>query len=218
MRSAPRLGWSFPLQRAIYAADSLGKPLVVVKHLFARYSSACGRHSASVLEVMQHQQAGFANQPVLCRPEAGPEIGSGRDLIEPWAERACLVVANLLRAWTSLAGSARWLAPSAGAGLWRSSATQRALPSAHTLRRFLQKELHSHLDDLPKPYPFVDTQPVAPPTLPSAITTRLLVTDLSDPRGLARSFAIGKQIEPVEARGRAEETGKRMVEFLARYT
>jgi len=221
MMAARRPGWNFGLQRAIEAADSLGKPLVVVEALSASYPWASARHSAFVLEGMQHQQAAFADKPVLYHPYAEPEVGAGRGLIEAWAERACLVVTDH---WPCL-DLPRWQRRVAGAievrmeaidscGIVPLQATPRAFPTAHAFRRFLQKELPSHLEDLPKPDPFVGAQLVAPPELPDAIATRWPAADLSDPRGLARDLPIDQQVEPVEARGGAEEAGRRMVEFL----
>ena len=51
MMAARRPGWNFGLQRAIEAADSLGKPLVVVEALSASYPWASARHSAFVFGV-----------------------------------------------------------------------------------------------------------------------------------------------------------------------
>ncbi len=221
MMAARRPGWNFGLQRAIEAADSLGKPLVVVEPLSASYPWASARHSAFVLEGMRHQAEAFASKPVLYHPYAEPEPGAGRGLIEAWAERACLVVTDH---WPCLE-LPRWQRKVAGqigvrmeaidsCGIMPLQSTPRAFPTAHAFRRFLQRELPSHLGDLPKPDPFVGAKLPTAPAMPKGIHEQWPAADLSDPRALAQALPIDQAVEPVDVRGGAAEASARMVEFL----
>ncbi len=182
-----RLGWNFALQRAVDEASRLDKPLVILEALRCGYRWASDRLHRFVIDGMAdhaRQLDGSERQGVVYYPYLEPEADAGKGLLEALAERAALVVTDdfpcfFLPRLVEAAGRqlARLepggLAEGTGVrleavdanGLLPLRAADKVFARAFDFRRFLQKNLPSHLGDLPRvdPLSLQDGGPGLPP-------------------------------------------------------
>lgn len=211
MSAARRPSWNFSLDRAIWWAERLRKPLAVVETFACDERWMNPRHAAFLLGGMEDNAAALAGKQIAYRPlVAAGSAALGRGLAE-LAGEACLVVAD----WNPVREAADRLAETAGriaalvesvdcCGLLPLAATDKAYPTAHAFRRFLQRSLADHLADAPS------ARPKLPPRIPPCkdFCTRQvkgLLVDRSEQIGLAMA-AVNKHcpdrnIQPVEFRG-----------------
>ncbi|MHB8766885.1 MAG: deoxyribodipyrimidine photolyase, partial [Deferrisomatales bacterium] len=152
MIAARRTRWSFALDRAAEWCEGLGKPLLVFEPLRAGYPFACDRFHRFVLDGMADNQRACADAGVAHYPYVEPEPGAGRGLLAALASEACVVVTDdapgffyprMLRAAAEQVPVL--LEAVDGNGLLPLRAADRAFPTAHSFRRFLQKTLREHL-------------------------------------------------------------------------
>ena len=152
MTAARRLSWNFALDRAIEWAVELDKPLLVFEPLRAGYRWASARHHQSVIDGMADQADRLEGSPVGYFPYVEPEPGAGRGLLAALASRASCVIADespnfflprLLEAGRR-AVSCRMEAVDS-VGLLPLSVPGRSFSAAYHFRRYLHKELPSHL-------------------------------------------------------------------------
>ena len=79
MVAARRLGWSFPLARAVRLANDHGVPLVVFEALRAGYPHASDRPHAFVIAGMAERARTLTGRPgVRYVPYVEPRPGDGR--------------------------------------------------------------------------------------------------------------------------------------------
>ena len=198
---------NFSLQRAAEWAQHLGKPLVILSAVRLDYRWATDRTHAFILDSMADVAAGLAetNAEVLSYVE--PEEGAGKGLVFALAERACVVVVDdapiffLPRMTEAAADRIDVLMEGVDHnGLLPLAATDRVFTRAYDLRRYLQKELPDHLDDVPDEDPIRDL-PAAPKSLlsdfseqwPALAPDRKLVGDLDLDHGVPATDLIGGQ-------------------------
>ncbi|HXI03949.1 MAG TPA: hypothetical protein VNI57_12310, partial [Candidatus Saccharimonadales bacterium] len=160
MTAFRRAGWSFALERAADWARELGKPLVVLEALRCDYAWASDRFHRFVLDGMARNARSFDRRAVTYYPYVEPSKGAGRGLLEVLAENACIVVTDDYPAFflpRMREAAARRVAVRMEAvdsnGLLPIRATDRLFKTAHSFRRFLQKELPDRLPRFPKPDP-----------------------------------------------------------------
>jgi len=155
--------WNFALQRAARHARELGKPLVILEALRSGYPWASDRLHQFVLDGMRANRAHLANQNTLYFPYVEPEHGAGSGLLAALAQEACLVVSDeypsffiprMQEAAAAKIGAAFELVDSNG--LLPLRASERVFNRAVDFRRFLQKVLPEHLENLPAEDPLVD--------------------------------------------------------------
>lgn len=223
MIAARRSRFNFGLERAADWARALGRPLVVLEPLRAGYRWASDRLHRFVLDGMAANRAAFDGRAVTYHPYVEPAHGDGRGLLAAVASRAALVVTDeyptfFLPRMVAAAGEqldVRLEVVDSG-GLLPLAATDRAFPTAHSFRRFLQHHLLGHLERMPLEDPLAAALPAAVP-LPAEVTDRWpaasdALLDGSAPELAA--LAVDHQVTPVDLAGGSGAAGRLLEEFL----
>jgi deoxyribodipyrimidine photo-lyase len=155
-----RSHYNFALQRAVELSCELNKPLLVLEGLRCGYRWASDRLHRFVLQGMAHHRARFAAAKVAYYPYVEPEQGAGKGLLEALARRACAVVTDdypcfFLPDMISAAGSRLAVRCEAvdSNGLLPLRAADRVFARAFDFRRFLQRNIQTHLAAVPAPDP-----------------------------------------------------------------
>jgi len=179
MTANRRASHNFALDRAVAHAKALGKPLLVLEALRCDYQWASDRLHAFVLQGMADNQAAFAGSPVRYYPYVEPSVGAGRGLFAELANRACVVVADdypcfflpRMLAAAARATDVRVEAVDSNGLLPVAAPGERVFTRAFDFRRWLQKNLPTHLDEVPSARPLAGLDlPVV--RLPSGVTKR----------------------------------------------
>ncbi|MDD5088960.1 MAG: deoxyribodipyrimidine photolyase, partial [bacterium] len=156
MRTNRRVTYNFSLQRAVWWARRLARPLVVVDILPLDYPWASERLHAFAMEGMT--DLGEKLDPSAARydPVIEKKSGEGCALLCALAQNACVVVTDeyptrFFRRQLSESFSGMNLRIEAvdSCGLLPLRAAERVFPTAYAFRRFLQKNLPSHLNHPP---------------------------------------------------------------------
>jgi deoxyribodipyrimidine photo-lyase len=165
MTSYRRRYFNFSLERAIFWATELRKPLLILEALACSYPWACTRFHTFIIEGMRDNLRQFKNSPAVYIPFVERFRGEGAEFFSKLASRACLIVTDDFPAFQI----PRWIQTVAGRypvllekvdsnGLFPIRATARLFVTASSFRRFLQKQ--------PQPqFPVAD--PLAGVELPS---------------------------------------------------
>lgn len=220
-----RLGWNFALDQAVHRARELDLPLVILEGLRSDYPWASDRLHAFALGGMAEHAERLKEGPVVYYPFVEPERGAGTGLLAAVSRHAALVVTDLYPAFflpRMLAAAAdrfdvRLEAVDSN-GLLPLSATDGPFKAAVHFRRFLQKNLGTHLVDLPSPDPLdgAGLRPAAP--LPEEIVARWApatpeLLDADD--GALARLPVDHSVGPVSSRGGTAEARRRLARFLA---
>ena len=236
MTAARRPGWNHALERALYWARSLNRPLVIFEPLRAGYRWASDRHHRFVIDGMADNARAFAERAVTYLPYLEPAPGEGRGLLAALSRRAAVVVGDE----TPMFFLPRMLAAAEAqvdcrfetvdtCGLMPLAQSPRAWPTAYSFRRACQKLLPAHFDD----WPLADClEGVALPrlaALPEAITGRWPMATamrgasaLDGASHIERTLAIDHSVAPVATIGGHVAGTARLAAFiddgrLARY-
>lgn len=160
MIAARRAQWNYALDRALERCEELGKPLVVLEALRCAYPWASLRLHRFILEGMADNARAFSRAGMTYYPYVEPSPGEGRGLLETLSKRACVVVTDeypcfFLPAMAEAAARrvAVLLEQVDSNGLLPLHASPASFATAHSFRRFLQKELPAHLAAPPRPDP-----------------------------------------------------------------
>ena len=179
MISSRRSGSNFALQRAIDRSAKLKKPLVILEALRVGYEWASDRLHRFVMQGMADNRMALAGKPVRYYAYVEPEPGAGSGLVQELASRSCVVVTDDFPCFfipQMLAKTAPRLPVLLEAidsnGLLPMRAASSVFPTAYAFRRFLQRELTPHLDDLPEPDPFVGMKIPRPAPIPASILAK----------------------------------------------
>lgn len=179
MVAARRSRRNFGLQRAVEHAVALKKPLVILEGLRTGYRWASERHHRFVLDGMADNADAFAGKPVVYHPFVEREVGSGSGLLEALARDAAVVVTDtfpgfFLPRMVDAAGARLdvLLESVDSNGLLPLAAASRTYPTAYAFRRFLQKALPEHLDEVPAEDPLSGVELPRLASLPGAILAR----------------------------------------------
>ena len=174
-----RTYWNFGLQRAVAWAKELKRPLVVLEALRCDYRWASNRLHGFIIDGMADNGRRFAAKGVLYYPYLEPERNAGKGLLVALGTSSCVVVTDdfpefflpnmVVAAACKL--SVR-LEKGDSNGLLPFRATDRVFQTAYSFRRFLQKDLPSHLLAFPQPDPLSDARLPKLPTIPEEITRR----------------------------------------------
>ena len=167
-----RTRWNYSLQHALQRAANLDRPLFVLEALREDYPWASARFHGFVIEGMADNATAFASAGVRYFPYVESEPNSGSGLLEHLAARASLVVTDdfpcffLPRMVTAAAQKVSVLMEAVDAnGIVPLGTTPKAFTTAHSFRRWLQKELPTHLAEQPVAEPLAGSTetPVALP-------------------------------------------------------
>lgn len=159
---------NFALQRARDLAIECNRPLVVLEALRIRYRWASDRFHRFVIEGMQDNASDFEKLGVFYYPYVEPEAGAGRGLVRSLSEQACAVVTDDYPCFfhPKMVATVAKRLPSRlelvdSNCLMPLDHADRTFTVAHSYRRWMQKELPTHLQEEPDANPLkVKTQPV----------------------------------------------------------
>ncbi len=226
MISARRTGWNFGLERAADWARALGKPLLVLEALRCDYPWASDRLHRFVLQGMADNARRLERTRAAYYPYVERKPGEGRGLLEALAGRAAAVVTDdfpcfFLPRMVDAAAErlAVRLEKVDSNGLLPLRATDRVFLRAVDFRRFLQKTLPRHFDEMPRKNPLTRAALPVLDWLPDAVVRRWPVADVeslaADPGALAE-LPIDHSVPPVFYDGGSAAAGKALRRFLDR--
>ena len=227
MTAARRTHASFALQRAVDWCEALGRPLLVFEPIGCRGEWNSDRMHAFALQGMRDQRERLAAAGVGYLPYAEPAAGAAKPLLKQLFSEACVVVADDFPCYflpKMLASGAEFcpvrLEAVDGNGLLPMRATEVVFPTAYAFRRYLQKELPSHLQHLPKYDPFRNRQiPLWEESLLSESVTNQAVRDEALFAGTTDALAtlpIDHSVGPAAFVGGEQAARKTLREFLDR--
>lgn len=160
MSSARRAGWNFALDRAIGHAKELRCPLVVLETLACDSPWMSPRHASLIFDGMADNARQFKRARLEHVPVLAADSSRLTRVLTAAMKQAAVTVSdwNVLREPTELAETLAAKSPALvervdSNGLLPVAATDRAFPTAHAFRRFLQRSLPDHLFDLPAAAP-----------------------------------------------------------------
>ncbi|MCA9196734.1 MAG: deoxyribodipyrimidine photolyase [Planctomycetales bacterium] len=173
-----RTKYNFSLDRAIDWAKHLKKPLVVLEALRCDYRWASDRIHQFVIDGMMDNAKAFANHPVTYYCYLEPRRDAGNGLLQALAADACMIVTDdfpcfFLPRMVKAAAQRIHVRVEAvdSNGLLPMRATDKVFARAFDFRRFLQKNLLPHLENVPQPKPLQRLQ-LPKYSLPKALTDR----------------------------------------------
>jgi deoxyribodipyrimidine photo-lyase len=222
MVACRRTADSFAIDRALAWARELDRPLVVLEALRCDYPYASDRFHRFVFEGMADNARAFAKAGVTYLPFVEREKGGGKGLLAALASEACVVVTDDYPTYFlphMLAAAARALPVRLeavdGNGLMPLQAAGRVFPRAYGFRRFLQRELASHLEAQPSAEPFAGSPRSPAPALPKGVGRYRFATqeELDAPSWIA-SLPIDHRVGPIGERGGSEAAIARLKAFL----
>lgn len=224
MVATRRPRWNFALDRALAHAHDLGRPLLVFEALRCDYRWASARHHSFVLDGMRANQAAFEGSPVRYLPFVETAEREGAGLLARLAARACAVVTDdspvffIPRMLGSAAGALGVRVEAVDSnGLLPLATTVSESPTAHSFRRFLQRELPQHLSQTPDPRPLEGLRLPELADLPRGVqqdkvtAEQLLALPASE---LLSSLPIDQAVAPCALRGGHAEARERLDIFL----
>ena len=177
-----RTRFNFALDRSIFWATELRKPLLIFEPLVCNYRWASTRFHQFVIDGMRENLAALKSAPVTYLPFVEQEPGEAKKVWSELVADACLIVTDDYPAFEI----PRWIEKVAARspvlvekvdsnGLFPMRSTERVFLTAHSFRRFLQKQ--------PEPaFPLAD--PLADLDLPRI---RALPTVLEKPAVIDRA-------------------------------
>jgi deoxyribodipyrimidine photo-lyase len=221
-----RLSYNFSLDRALEHCRELRKPLVVLEALRCGYQWASDRLHRFVIDGMADNAAISANLRLVYYPYVEPTAGAGKGLLEALAADACVVVTDefpcfFLPRMVSAAAiklSVRLEAVDSN-GLLPLRAADHAYIRAFDFRRYLQKVLPAHLQEVPAAEPLtpaVLAKLPKPPRLSETIVSRWPAASqalLQAKQGSLDLLPIDHSVPPVEMRGGPRAAVARMNAF-----
>lgn len=176
MIASRRTRFNHALQRATEWARELGRPLVVLEALRSDYPWASDRLHRFILQGMADNRRRLQSSSVTYYPFVEDEKGAGRGLLKALARDASVVVTDDYPAFflpTMIESAGRQLTQRLeavdGNGLVPMSVADREFGTAYSFRRFLQKTLVDHLDEMPLEDPLAEPMP-GPVELPTEVT------------------------------------------------
>ncbi len=179
MTASRRVTWNYSLDRAVYRAMELNKPLLILEALRCGYDWASDRIHRFILDGMADNAGELKKKKCLYYPFVETCPDSGKGLLETLAQKACLVVTDQFPAFfmpRMIASASKRLPVLVeivdGNGLLPMGLTNRVFPTAYSFRRFLQKNLPSHLLEHPSPNPLKNLKIRKFSSLPKEIIER----------------------------------------------
>ncbi len=216
---------NFALQRAVDWSRDLKKPLVVFEALRCGYRWASDRTHQFVIQGMHDNQRSLAELPVTYYPYLEPEQGAGKGLIAELARSACVVVSDdypcfflpaMVRAAAGQIPTRFELVDSNG--LLPMRATDRVFSRAHDFRRFLQKTLRPHLDEVPEQNPLNGVPLPRLAALPDQLSRRWAPVEcevLANSGSQLQRFPIDHGVSVTRSMGGSRAADRCLREFLA---
>jgi deoxyribodipyrimidine photo-lyase len=224
MTAFRRTHWNFALQRAIHWAGDLGKPLVILEALRCGYKWASDRFHSFIIDGMRDNAERLAKTNIVYYPYLEPKLGDAKGLLETVSTRACLVVTDnfpefFLPRMVSTAATKITvrLEQVDSNGLLPLSETDRVFTTAHSFRRFLQKNLGQHLREFPEADPLFPPRLSGRAKLPEAVVMRWPAVKremLNNAGQLLWSIPVDHAVKPSWVRGGSKEASRLLDTFL----
>ncbi len=174
-----RARYNYALERAIEWAEELRKPLLVFEPLRCGYPWASDRLHHFLLEGMAQNAKDLGRTAALYFPYVEPQAGAGKGLLAALAARSCVVLTDEFPCFMypqMTAAAARQLDVRLeqvdSNGLLPLRTSDHAYPTAFSFRRFVQRELPSHLATFPQANPFRQKRLLQLPRLPEELLRR----------------------------------------------
>lgn len=187
MTAFRRTEWNFSLQRAVDWARDLRKPLVVLEALRCGYRWVCDRFHHFIVQGMNDNAARLKRKNVVYYPYVEPTSGAGKGLLAALAEHACVVVGDDFPCFflpRMMAAAARQIPVRFelvdSNGILPMRAAGKVFSRAFDFRRFLQKNLRPHLDELPEPDPLAGVRLPRLDSLPAAVRQKWPLAKLNE--------------------------------------
>ena len=223
MIAARRTEWNFGLDRAVEWADQLGKPLVVFEPLRCDYRWASDRLHRFVLEGMRDNRARLAKTRATYFSYVEPHVGAGKGLLKSLAQHACVVVTDdypcffLPRMVAAVADRMPVLVETVDSnGIWPMRASDKVFTTAHSFRRYLQKNIRAHLEIKPAADPLAGATLPRLDSLPEQVTVRWQLADLDGllTDGGLEALPIDHEVGPATLSGGPDSARKTLTRFL----
>jgi deoxyribodipyrimidine photo-lyase len=224
MTASRRLNWNFALQQAVAWCLKLNRPLVIFEPLRCDYPWASVRLHTCVLQGMCFNQRAAAAAGVFYLPYVEPSPRHSRGLLSSIAERACVVVTDdfpcffIPHMQQAAARELPVLLETVDSnGLLPLRAASEIFSTAYAFRRFLQKNLASHLTQLPEEQPLTALHHLPCASLPESVRLRWPAADslmLSADSGALSRLPIDQSVGRVLIEGGTEAADLRLREFL----
>jgi deoxyribodipyrimidine photo-lyase len=223
MTSFRRLDWNFALERAVDLARDAGLPLVILEALRSDHRWASDRFHRFVLDGMAEHDRRLEGTRTLYWPYVEPSAGAGRGLLRALARTARAVVTDdhpgfFVPRMIEAAGRSLDVRLEAvdSNGLFPLRAADRTFTRAHSFRRFLQKHLRPHLEQLPREHPLSGDPLAGPFRMPEEIARRWPRAERSllDRGSDLSSLPIDHDVAPTDERGGAEAARARLTAFV----
>ena len=203
MTAHRRLGWSFALDHAIARAQALDRPLIILEGLRAGYPHASPRLHRFVLDGMAEHAQALEGGPLGYYPYVERSAGEGKGLLAAISRRACLVIGDdypafFLPHMTRAAATkleVRLELVDAN-GLVPLEAPARLFSTAHSFRRWLQKNAASLLAQRPHSQPLSRLKLRPAPRLGQELTRRWPAASPALLRGDLRGVELAGAVPP----------------------
>jgi deoxyribodipyrimidine photo-lyase len=224
MIACRRVRWNFTVDRAVEWARELDRPLLILEALRCGYAWASDRLHGFILEGMAENARQLQKHNVYYYPYVERMEDEGKGLIASLAGRACVIVTDdfpaffLPRMLSSAGPSLPVLVEQVDSnGLLPMRSPDRVFLTAYAFRRFIQKNLPSHLLERPKEDALKGSALKRLGSLPKEILGRwpAAPSDLlkGRPETLA-SLPIDHRVELVGRRGGSKAAREVLREFL----
>lgn len=225
MTAQRRMQWNYALQHSISWCQKLKKPLLIFEPLRVDYRWNSQRFHQWVLEGMKDNAERLSKTDIAYLPYVEPEIGHGKGLLASLASEACVVVTDEFPCYflpRMLQAATRQLSTRFevvdGNGLLPLRATLQEFPTAYAFRRFLQKNLPSHLNQAPLKNPLRNYKLERLTRLPTAVAKRWpsLPSNLGPAPAptMIADLPIDQDVKAVERSGGSRAAEERWSSFL----
>ena len=225
MTAFRRPKWNHALQRAVELATKLDKPLVIFEPLRAGYRWASDRFHRFIIEGMKSNQQSFSNLPVTYFPYVEPHRNDSKGLLEALASEACCVISDDYPCFflNSMVRHVRTKIPTCfelvdANSILPMRLADRTFTVAHSYRRWMQKNVLEHLEQLPDENPLTNAKiPKLDPDCMAKIYSRWHPADLESllSRDGLSSLPIDHSVASVEGvKGGTAEAESRLEVFM----
>ena len=225
MTAFRRTRHNFALQYACELAAQFDKPLVILEALRVGYPWASDRFHRFIIQGMRDNATHCADTAALYYPYVEAKRGNGKGFLFELAEQACVVVTDdypcffhprMIRAIASRIPSRLELVD--GNCLMPLAYADRTFTVAHSYRRWMQKELPRHLQEMPEEDPLrsADLPRADGSVLQKSVRQRWPAADLAQllDDGLSQ-LPIDHDVGPTATEGGSVAAGRALERFMA---